>query len=459
MPAAAMPMRGIHQRLAFPPPPRRPSLAVMSGLDDLSDGLACALFLVARRTRDIADFPPDGIGRWKHEADIRAAARAAPELADDLLLLGSNYALDDAIGGPIARAASRLAKWATERGYAELAIQLAEAALAIRPHDARCVYEAGRINRLFGRLDVAEVLYGRAICLTRVKSPPPNGDRDPTPAQSADSEIGVDGNKNRTSKWYVYVRAHLGLGQIYQSRGQMETAAAHMFTAASAAWHKSREKWLAALAQHDLFTLMLAQRDYEGAFPHALKAYHWLPKHNERLPALVHDYCYLLLETNAATVAMPLLEELVKLDIPRSDLVLALSTFARATGVLGSTVRFRHAERQVRELSRFAENAAGAYVNLAIGARAIGCTAEAEEHALHSKHLAAARGDAIVQGLAEDLLRDFRQNPATTPARVTDPPSHVRALARDLAARLRGWRGPLVNKRKRSSSLKRLKDV
>lgn len=394
----------------------------------MDDELAWALFFVSRRVRDVADDPPAGTARWTRTADVRAAAAGTPEIAADLLLLGApRLSIGGVNGGRVAAASSRLADWAAERGYAELAIQLVEAAVAIRPTSARRTYAAARINRRFGRIDDAEILYARAISLARPGS-----------------------------HWWVYVRAHLGLGHVAKQRGQPERAAAHYATAARGARDRSGEKWLAAMIEHDLFALAAESGDVRRAHSHARRAFDWMPTHNERVPALVHDYAFLLLRAHALGLAMKLLERLVEKRLASVEMVLIWSTYGRAAGMLGHLQRFRTAEREVQALApRFDANAAAAYVNLAAGAHLLGLRAEAEQHAARSLELARSRDEARIVADAAALLVEIRSDNPAPPPFEHDPPEPMHRLSRDLAERLSKWRGATW-KRKSQSGKSRL---
>jgi tetratricopeptide (TPR) repeat protein len=427
MPASATALRGVHRRLAFPPPPVRPSLTVWPELGDLDDELAGALFFLCRRIRDLADSPPNGLSRWRRTEDVRAAAASAPEIAADLLLLGArDFALSEGIRSRAAAACHRLSVWAGERGYGEMCIQFAETAAALQPSSPRATYEAARANRCFARPVDAEILYSRAICLAR-------------------------SGRN----WRVYVRGHLGLASISRDRGHLDRAAAHYATAARRA-RDTGEKWLAALVEHDLFVLRTTQGDYDSAHAHAERAYLWMPAHNEAVPALVHDYAYLLLRADAPRLAIRLLDALVGKRLPSTYMVLYWSTHARVAGVLGETARFHDARKKVATIERKpVAHSAAAEMNLAYGAYALGLSAIAEQHALRAADLARSNTDRQVMADAESLIGTLRGGVPAGTRNAEPPPSHLQRLADALAERLARWRGPTW-KRKRQADRTRL---
>lgn len=415
MPPSPPVLRGVHRRLALPPPPARPSLAVWRDLADADDDLAWALFALSRRVRDVADAPPTGTARWSHAADVRAAAANAPDIAADLLVLGAReLSVTGVRGGKVAGACNRLAAWAAEQGFGEAAVQFAEAAVAIQPGNARRVYEAARLNRMYGNLDSAEVLYGRAICLAR-------------PGKH----------------WWVYVRAHLGMGHVCKHRGQTDRAAAHYSTAARRARDKSGEKWLGAMIEHDLMVLAFECGDYELSHEHARKALDWMPRHNEQLPFLVHDYAFLLLQAHSPAAAMSLLKPLINKRLPSGSMVLIWSTYAWTAAALRNHDEFRHAERQVEALiGRYATHAATAYVNLGSGAHRLGLWTEAEQYAMRSAEIARSQSEAAISEEAEVLLARVSRREAPTDSEKRLTSDDVPRLTADLARGILAWRGP-----------------
>jgi tetratricopeptide (TPR) repeat protein len=412
MTVAPRPLRGIHQRLTLPPPPRRASLAVFFRLN-VDDDLAWALCLVARRIRDLAEFPPEGIGEWMHGKEIRAIAAGAAEIAQPLSFLADACWVDGDTRKDLARASHRIAQWAGEQGFGELAVQFAEAAVVLLPNSARVNYEAGRMNRMFGHAGEAAVFYGRAICLARKK------------------------------RWSVYVRAHLGMGQLCEARGQRERAAAHYKTASHAAWSASGERWLAALTQHDLLVLRADEGNYQAAFEHARRAFRWMPKHHASIPTLAHDYCLILLHYHAYGLALPLLNAAVQKEFSSVHKVLVWSTLGRAAGLTGNLARFREVEREIERLrGNFDLNAAAVHVNLAVGAHALGLFKDAERHAAYSIEIARVQEIPAVLAVAEPLQVTLRKREPARTSHIAEPPAHLSRLAQNLANRLAQWRGP-----------------
>jgi tetratricopeptide (TPR) repeat protein len=429
MPSGTARLLGVHARLVFPPPATRPWVPVLKQLADLDEGVAWALFVVLRRARNAGEFSPSVSGRWKHAEDICAAAALAPEIGPQLVQIGAPVSLRDVSRAEVARACHRLYKWAGRRGYVEVALQFAEAAALLQPKNAGRAFEAARTHRVFGDPGTASIFYSRAICASRRPAEP----------------TGAGGRNKRTAsrrRWHVYIRAHLGMGRLWETSGDRKRAAAHYATAADAAESQTGEKWLAAATQHDLLGMKAEMGNFSAAYDHARKAYALMPKHDARFPALAHDFAMLLVEMKAYALALPLLEMIVQKPIPDVERVLGWSTLGRAAGALGRLEQFRESERLVgTQVDQFDTHAAAAHYNLGMGALALRLHADAERHALRSIELANTRGPRGVLALAEPLLAEVTAQ-GQVPAPVDDPPRHLRRLAKDMALRLAQWQGP-----------------
>ncbi len=390
--------------------------AAMKGIDD---ELASALFWLARRVRDVAYRPPDGTIPWREASVVRAAAAGVSEISADLLVLAQQKLDADGRLDAAAIACQRIAKWAAGQGMREVALNFAGSAVALLPLSARRAYEAGRLHRILGAVDEAEVLYSRAVSLTR----------------------------RQQSR--VYVRGHLGLGHIHNGRGDLEGAAAH-FAAAARAAAKAGEKWLAGLTEHDLFLLAVEKEDYDAALAHAINAFEWLGPHHEQVPWLGHDFCFMLVQLRAYGLAMPLLETVMAKDLSPAYMVIGWSTLARTAAALGNVARFHDAEANVRKLAEhFQLHASAAYVNLAIGAHQLGLSS-AEADAQMGFDLARQRKELFVLSVAEPLLESVRRGERPEPVAIPELPPAVVEFSRSLAVRLRKWRGSTWRRKRQS---------
>jgi tetratricopeptide (TPR) repeat protein len=405
-------LRGIHPRLVPRPPDPRPSLAVLPALRDAGDDFAWAVWYAVWRARG-DDAEASGPGAWLDR--FHAAFGCVPQL-DDALRSIADYL--HGIGGrrDAADALLRISDWALERGAGEPAIQCAEAAAALVPESARRALAAGRVNRISSEAARAALYYERAVTLARVRR-----------------------------KWRTYVRAHVGLGQVKKSLGDPAAARAHYYTAARAARSLSGEKWLAAQTRHDLLVLAAEEGVFDEALRHARHALDWYPRHHSRLPALVHDFGFLLMRLHQYAPAVPLLSTVMRAAIPSQDQVIGWSTLARAAAGTGDEPAYRAASEEVlRRVGLFDVHAAAAFENLAFGAHLLGLWDLAEQYAARSieisndkaqkeslenarRVLAAARAKALLPHETPDEER-FRQP--------------VCALAREMGSRLVAWRGP-----------------
>jgi tetratricopeptide (TPR) repeat protein len=423
MPASKPDLRGVHPRKAFPPPPPRASMAVWREMSWLDDDAAWALFLLARRVRDLADSPPTGLIRWVWGADVRRAARGLPEIADDLLLLSDErLALSESTAGCASAACQRIAAWSTEHGLGQLALHFAGAGLAMYPQSARRTYAAARTHRLVGQAPDAEVLYGRAICFARTES-----------------------------DWAVYVRSHLGIGLIQKHCGEYDRAAAHMATAARAAWTRSGEKWIAGMTEHDLLALQIERGNLDDALRHAWCAVERMPVHNEQLPALVHDYCVLLIERRAYSMAMALLDQVIeKIASPRHEMYV-LGTLARAAAGTGDLRRYRLTETRLLELEDRIGPIAAARGMLGIGAHCLGLLEEAKEHSRVSLQIARESHDRAILNTVEPILAAAERGERGIPVPPQEPCRELRDLTARFSSRIRGWRSVAWRRRTKAN--------
>jgi tetratricopeptide (TPR) repeat protein len=415
---SAAPMRGVHRRLSFPPPHPRPSLAIWKGLGDLDVDIAFALFMIVRRVESAAESPREC--RWQWEPEVRRAAASAPEIGRQLLVLGTGDYVRERRQRDVIRACRTICRWATERGFFELAIQLAESIVRIRPDNGRSNFEAARLHRCSGSYAEAELLYARAIRLAR-----------------------------EHGRWSVYVRAHLGIGHVHKVWGDHIRARAHFEAAAGAAWHKAGEKWLAAQTQHDLMLQSIEMHEYERAFDYAARASVWIPRHHIRFPALVHDFALLLQRTGSHELALPLLTAVVGKKLPVTDQILGWSTLARTAAELGHHDRFQEAEERISMMiTEESLRSSAACMNLACGALALGMSGAARLHATECLRIATSKDERMIVDDARELLSRLQGTGSIKLTYEPKHPQHAEALARDLTKRLHEWRGPTWRRKK-----------
>lgn len=422
-------IRGIHPRLVPRAPDPRPSLAMLPALRDVGDDFAWAVWYAVWRVRDGEE--PAGPAAAAERLDrFHAALGCVPDL-DRALETLADYLRGAGTTGDASDALLRISDWALQKGFAEPAIQCAEAASALVPESARRALAAGRANRVSSEPARAAIHYERAVTLARMGR-----------------------------KWRHYVRGHLGLGQVKKGLGDPTAARAHFYTAARAARSLSGEKWLAAQTRHDLMALAAEGGDFGEALRHAQQALEWYPRHHARFPALAHDVAFLLVRLELYVPAVSLLKAVMNVQIPPHDQVLGWSTLARATAGMGDEAGYRAALEQVlRRVGLFDMNAAAAFANLAWGAWLLGEWSEAEQYASRSLEIAEHR----IQAEAASVARTVLENVHARRRGAAPPPDdqrsvHVLQLAREIAASLAAWRGSTW-KRKRQSGPERLGNV
>lgn len=426
-------VHGVHPRLITSAPGSRLTLAMLPALNELSDDFAWAFWYSVRRACDGAERVPLGDDE---EAGLmqryQAAAEAVGDLEAEMQILCA-YACGRTTADQAAKALATVAEWAAALGLSEPAIQAAEAAAALAPHNPSRVLTAGRLNRLLGdQAARAELYYERAIPLAR-----------------------------RSRNWRSYVRAHLGKGHVKMALGDPAAARAHFYTAARAARVQSGEKWLAAQTQHDLLILAAEQGEFAAAVRHAQLALDCYPRHHAAFPGLVHDVAFLMVRLQMFTEAVPLLKPIASPKLPPQEQVIAWSTLAHATAGMGDAEGYSAAaDNTLRLVGLFDLHAASAFANLACGAQLLKQWREAEQYARRSLAIAEQRREPDLLNVARDVLKTLGSRHPWHAAEPRDPElvSGVRHVGRILSERIAGWRGATW-KRKRQSGREDLRAV
>jgi tetratricopeptide (TPR) repeat protein len=387
---------------------------MLPALRDVGDDFAWAVWYAVWRVRDGEE--PAGPSAAAERLDrFHAALGLVPEL-DDALRTFAGYLRGGETRTAAADALLRISEWALGRGAAEPAIQCAEAAAALFPESSRRALAAGRANRLTSEAARAAIFYERAVTMARFGR-----------------------------KWRTYVRAHVGLGQVKKALGDPVAARAHYYTAARAARSLSGEKWLAAQTRHDLLVLAAEEGAFDEALRHARHALEWYPRHHSRLPALVHDFGFLLMRLHLYAPAVPLLTTVMRAPIPSQDQVIGWSTLARAAAGVGDEAAYRAAAEEVlRRVALFDLHAAAAFENLAWGAHLLALWDLAEQYAARSIEISTEKAQNESLENARRVLSAAR---AKTILGHETPDGErlrgaVRELAREMGAAFAAWRGP-----------------
>jgi tetratricopeptide (TPR) repeat protein len=407
-------IRGIHPRLVPRAPDPRPSLAMLPALRDAGDDFAWAVWYAVWRVRD-GEEPPGPAAAAERLDRFYAAIGAVPPL-DEALGTLAGYLRGGETRPAAADALLRISEWALERGAGEPAIQCAEAAAALLPESSRRALAAGRANRIMGDVARAAIHYERAMTMARMRR-----------------------------KWRTYVRAHVGRGQVKKSLGDPVAARAHYYTAARAARSQSGEKWIAAQTRHDLLVLAAEEGAFDEALRHARHAMEWYPRHHSRLPALVHDFGFLLMRLHLYAPAVPLLSSVMGASVPPQDQVIGWSTLARAVAGVGDEAAYRAAAEEVlRRVGLFDQHAAAAFENLAWGAHLLALWDLAEQYASRSIEISTEKAQKESLANARRVLRAARakavlDHESPDGERLREA---VGELAREMRSRLAAWRGP-----------------
>lgn len=399
---AAPPARDWCELLAELPPDLGLELCMLVRQVRLAAGCSPAL-----RSRLFAARPAPHV----HARRRFALSAAPPRLRGDLRRLMRIAGRRPPPEQESAAACGAVAAWAEDAGHPRTALHFAEAGAAILPGDGRAAFAAGRMNHLLGDAWRAEVFYARAVRLA-----------------------------HREQRWGVFARAHLGLGRVLAAQGRTTPALRHYRTAARAA-HDQGAAGLAAETYHDLLLLHSERGDWGRAMHFALRALRTYPRPHARFAVAVHDVAALLVLRDHIPEAMPLLRGLCRARLPPEDRVLVCGTLARAAGAVGAADAFAEAESRVlQDAPRCPGRAAGAFVDLAFGARALGRWELAEAYAVGGIEAAEEHGEVRVASVGRALLEEVRarkgSGTVSSPAEEEAAVARLRGLGAELEARL-----------------------
>jgi tetratricopeptide (TPR) repeat protein len=346
---------------------------------------------------------------------MRAAADAAPLLADPLAVLARLRLLPDQVAPErIALACDDVYDWAERAGLLGVAVHFAEASAYAEPTNPRWAVRAGYMTRTAAGAEMftrSEAWHARAFVLA---------------CQRRDRDMAL--------------RALTGAGALMHDRGDYAQARRFYLRAARRAERTSRKR-RAAVALHYAFVVDVETGHFRVAVRDANAALRNYPLHDERIPALAHDVAYLLIRNHHYGTALRLVDRLGD----RVDGVAAMGMMygiaARAAAGAGNEGSYDASAAAALNLARINDECAGpVFVNLAEAARFRGHWEAAEGHAGRALAVARKRADAEVERLATELLRKIKRREAPPP--VSEPASDtpIAALARRLAARLKRWR-------------------
>lgn len=342
-----------------------------------------------------------------------AAAECAPEIASSIAtFLNLLSAPAEIPPSKVAGACHHVSEWADANGLSTVRTLFAEAAAYADEDTATWANLAAKSCRRDANYTRAEIWYERAF------------------------RIGVKSGKKREQVW-----ALLGYGTLMYARGRYRRARA-WYTRAATRAARTNQPGEAAEAEHDLMTIESEIGTYRQGAWHLRRALTHYPVRHWRLPFLVHDFAYLLIQNQQYAAALPLLRPL-RAIIPRVDQQLLLSAIARAAAGAGSEGEYQAARAEVLELAPLRpEQNVAALRNLAEAALLLEKWDLVAEMATAIGELARERGERDMEQSAKDLIRRaaLHDMPAAGPAK--RELSSVDDLSQQLLQKLTRWQAP-----------------
>lgn len=386
-------------------------------LDDVDGALGLTLWRALRAVWTWVDTPPERRGGLSQEPtrEVRErlayAVAEAPELASPLgtfiLLTRSAEIVDRTQLGEACRA---VYEWAENRALVETAVHFAEAAARVSD-EPELTNAAGRMCRRGALNDRSAAWFARAFRLAVRER-----DRGET------------------------LRALLGYGALLKDLGRHDEARTMFERAARRAARTGRLRQ-AAEAHHDLLAIAAEVGAFSDAERHVRLAVKLYPVHHPRFPYLVHDFAFVLIRQRFYSIALSLLEDLLRVTWRPSEELLLRRPIAWAAA--GSTrVAFHdRAEHEVLQLiGMHDEYACAAYIHLAEGARHLARWERAERYAAAASEAAQRRKDIALEEEARNLLAVIGAREPAPREKQPQSADRTRMLTRWLANRLRRWR-------------------
>lgn len=328
----------------------------------------------------------------------------APAFGTFALMLRSP---DLATSGQVGSACALVHDWADTAGLRTVALLFAEAAAHADPENPARANLAARSARRAMLFDRAGTWHLRAY------------------------KLAVRARDRGETVW-----ALMGYGAMMKEAGRILDARRFLQRATRRAKAFGRRKE-AAMAHHELMNIAVEQERFRLAEMHAAAALSLYPLNHPRIPALGHDFAFVLLRQNHHSAALPLLERVVSLIHRPDERSLVLSTLAWAAAGAGRPARLASAERAALELvAIYDDYAVPAFLHLAQAWRAAGGLESAQRYVDEAERAAAARNERHLLGEATELRTQLR---ATGGIAVVDyPPSpRTQTVLRDLTARIK----------------------
>lgn len=282
----------------------------------------------------------------------------------------------------LASASACMWEWAEARGYAELALQLAEAAARFDPQSASRASTAGRLCRRKSERARGTMWFRRAVRLARLSK-----------AKRAEAEFAI---------------AHLGWGNLEADMGRFRAAEFHATKGLRAALRAGRHS-LAASAYHDLMTIGIHSERFEEAIALAQDAIALYRSDHPRLPALAHDVAFLWSKLGYFSSATPLFEMTLPFLALPNERAVVLANLARAAGACRDRLRYERAFRSIDEdLQEGKLMQASVYYHLAEGCRSFEEWARARKYCDLALSVARERGNALIAAQSTRLASELQ---------------------------------------------------
>ncbi len=411
-------------RTIEPIPPPLTWREEIDAIKDMADALAVSLWRALRNVRMWAETEPQRRRNLFHpptrttlEAMGLACAKD-PELIEafgtfSLLLRAPHQARKE----QVADACRQVFEWAEERSLLMTAVHFAEAAATADPEHPARANDAGHICRRAALNERSAIWYQRGFGLAvRI------------------------GERRSIRSRVESIRALLGYGILMQFQGRYEEAKAYYERAVRRAVRTGRQRQ-AARAKHDLLTFAAEVGAYEEGERYATEALDLYPINDPQIPALAHDWAFLLIRFRHFTPVIPVLQ-LTAPHIQAPEIqTLVWGSLARAAAGARRRDLFAESERKVLlRVAQYEEYASAALIHLAEGARAFGQWDQAEQYAERAVEIARNRKQALQERDALELLRRIAGREAAPSEGDPPNPDRVRMLARRFTARLQTWK-------------------
>ncbi|MFL5539202.1 MAG: hypothetical protein ACJ8J0_09420, partial [Longimicrobiaceae bacterium] len=183
--------------------------------------------------------------------------------------------------------------------------------------------------------------------------------------------------------------------------------------------------------------------EFTRAVEHSRRALKWYPRHHARIPYLVHDYAYLLVNIRQDRLALHLLDFVLEIITAPHERLLVLGTVARAAGGYGDRDRFGAAQTFVETMSSVhPQHAAQALCDVARGAWLLELWDRAERVAVRARSVAKEQGRKDTADAAEQVLESVacRTSAPAPPALPKGMISEVEKLALEYQLSIERWK-------------------